>query len=266
MMSVDRIKVIQLNDSNKNMALVDHLAELRKRMITSIVLLVLGFALSYPFAKQIFGFLIKPLADIIGQELHRKLIYTGLAEAFITYVKISIFNGFIVAFPFIFSQLWAFIAPGLYNNEKKLFRIIFITSPVLFLLGACFAFYWIIPLAWKFFLSFESSAISTSLPIQLEAKVSEYFSMVLQMLIAFGICFQMPLVLLMLAKLNIITSTGLQNKRRYSIIGILILSAILTPPDVLSMMGLAIPLYLLYEVSIILIKIMVPSTNNSEIN
>tara|TARA_R110002095_G_scaffold212416_1_gene201545 strand:- start:2535 stop:3353 length:819 start_codon:yes stop_codon:yes gene_type:complete len=258
------------SNSDKEMPLVAHLLELRSRLLWSFLFFTIAFAALYPFSQHLFAYLVTPLADLLtGNEATgetRRLIYTGLPEAFLTYLKVTLFSAFFVSFPLIAMQIWRFIMPGLYKNERRTFFLFMVSTPFLFVIGAGFAFYGVIPMAWKFFLSYESSAAVTGLAIQLEARVSEYLSMTLQMMIAFGLCFQLPLILLLLAKLGMLTSRSLAEKRRYAIVLILIASAILTPPDVLSMMGLAIPLYGLYELSIILVRFFAAPNKDQEKN
>ncbi|NCP62857.1 MAG: twin-arginine translocase subunit TatC [Alphaproteobacteria bacterium] len=256
--------------SDKEMPLVAHLLELRSRLLWSFLFFVLSFAVLYPFSQYLFAYLVTPLADLLTDDTAsgeaRRLIYTGLPEAFLTYLKVTLFAAFFVSFPLLAIQIWRFIMPGLYKNEKETFFIFMVATPLLFIIGAGFAFYGIIPMAWKFFLSYETSAAVTGLAIRLEARVSEYLSMTLQMMIAFGLCFQLPLVLLLLAKLGVLSSRSLAEKRRYAIVLILIASAVLTPPDVLSMMGLAVPLYGLYELSILLVRFLGASDKDQEKN
>ena len=258
------------SSADKEMPLVAHLLELRSRLLWSFLFFVVSFIVLYPLSQNLFAYLVKPLADLLSDENAvgeaRRLIYTGLPEAFLTYLKVTLFAAFFISFPLLAIQIWRFIMPGLYQNERSTFFIFMVATPFLFTVGAGFAFYGIIPMAWKFFLSYESSAAVTGLAIQLEARVSEYLSMTLQMMIAFGLCFQLPLILLLLAKLGVLTSRSLAEKRRYAIVLILIASAILTPPDVLSMMGLAIPLYGLYELSILLVRFLWAPNKDQEKN
>lgn len=257
-------------NSDKEMPLVAHLLELRSRLLWSFLFFAISFAVLYPFSQHLFSYLVMPLADLLTDDKAageaRRLIYTGLPEAFLTYLKVTLFAAFFISFPLLAIQVWRFIMPGLYKNERKTFFIFMLATPLLFIIGAGFAFYGIIPMAWKFFLSYESSAAVTGLAIQLEARVSEYLSMTLQMMIAFGLCFQLPLILLLLAKLGVLTSRSLAEKRRYAIVLILIASAVLTPPDVLSMLGLAIPLYGLYELSILLVYFLDAPNKDQEKN
>jgi len=238
------------------MSLVDHLIELRSRLILSLIVFMVSTGSAYYFAESIFGFLVTPLAKILeGTSTHR-LIYTGLAEAFVTYLKVALFVGGFIAFPFVVIQVWKFIAPGLYRHERRVFLKFLIATPLLFLTGAAFAYYLVIPAAWKFFLQFETQGHSTTLPIQLEARISEYLSMTLQLIFVFGVCFLLPVLVLLLNRIGLLHFELLARTRRYAFLLILITSAILTPPDMISMIALAAPLYLLYEISILLVKLL----------
>lgn len=240
---------IQDETGNGDMSLLSHALELRTRLIACLVFMVISAGISYLYAQEIFAFLLTPLPD--GES--RRLIYTGLPEAFLTYVKLAIWTGVFVALPFIFLQVWRFVAPGLYKNERRIFILFMVLTPVLFFAGAAFSFYIVIPNAWKFFLSFEQTQ-ATAVPIVLEARISEYLSLTLQLIFAFGGAFLLPVILFILNKIGVVTAGQLASGRRYAFVLILILSAFLTPPDVFSMIALAIPLYFLYEMSIILIK------------
>lgn len=239
-----------------SMPVMAHLLELRRRLIYSLVAFGIAFGSAYFFSEEIFQFLAQPLAHAMAGEEGRRLIYTGLAEAFLTHVKVAMFTACFIAFPVIAVQIWMFMAPGLYTHEKKAFWPFLLATPLLFLAGAAFAYYAIIPAAWKFFLQFETPGNIGHLPVQLEARMGEYLSIVMQLLLAFGICFELPVILLLFARIGVVQSRILAEKRKYAFLLILIASAVLTPPDVLSMIGLATPLYALYEITIVLVRLM----------
>lgn len=236
------------------MPLLDHLVELRNRLLYSVVGFLAAFVLCYVYSEQIFAFLVRPLADILHDQTGRRLIYTGLTEAFFTYVKVAMFGALFVSFPVVASQLWMFIAPGLYKNERKAFLPFLIATPVLFVMGAALVYFVVIPLAWRFFLSFETPGGPGALPIQLEAKVNEYLSLVMTLIFAFGLCFELPVLLTLLARVGLVTSAQLASMRRYAIVIIFTAAAILTPPDVISQISLALPLLALYEISIFSVR------------
>ena len=185
----------------------------------------------------------------------RQLIFTALQETFLTYIKVAFFAAFFLTCPYILIQIWKFIAPGLYEHEKSALMPYLVLTPILFLFGGMLVYYLIMPLAIKFFLSFESTGLTTALPIQLEAKVNEYLSLVMKLIFAFGISFQLPVILSLLARIGFIDSIFLRERRKYVVIIIFAVAAVLTPPDPVTQIGLAVPLLLLYELSIISVKV-----------
>lgn len=240
------------NPDDKKMPLLDHLIELRTRLIYSLVAFVVIFFAAFYYATPIFNFLVQPLADIWQGQEGRRLIFTALTEKFFTNVKVAAFTAAFIGFPFIATQIWLFVAPGLYRNEKQALLPFLIATPFMFFLGGALAYYFVFPAAWKFFLTFEQMAMGdpTSLPILLEPKVNEYLSLVMQLIFAFGLAFEMPVLLTLLVRVGILSVEGLVSKRRYAIVLAFILAAVLTPPDPISQIALAVPIILLYEVSI----------------
>jgi sec-independent protein translocase protein TatC len=244
---------------DKPMPLLEHLVELRRRVMWSVAAFFVCFVVCYHFSSQIYGFLAQPLVDILEKQsgTPRRLIFTQLYEVFFTYLRVAFFGAAFVSFPVIASQVWLFVAPGLYRSEKRAFFPFLAATPVLFVLGAALAYYFVFPFAWRFFISFESPT-GSSVPIQLEAKVSEYLDLVMKLIFAFGVTFELPVLLTLLAKVGIVSSAGLRKFRRYAYVGMFVVAAILAPPDVITQTGLAIPLIALYEISIIAAKMVEP--------
>lgn len=240
------------DDTSKT--LIHHLMELRTRLMWVIGAMVIGTTISFCFVEQLTGFLVEPLANAMQPGDTQRLIYTGLTEAFFTYMKVAFFAGIFLTFPVLLWQIWIFVAPGLYKNERRAFLPYLVATPVLFFLGGACVYYGVIPMAWPFFMSFQTGAESTALPIELEARISEYLDLIMTLIFAFGLCFQLPVILSLLAKAGLITAQNLADFRKYAIIVIFIVAAILTPPDVLSQIMLALPLMALYEFSILLIR------------
>ncbi len=256
------------NDSDLNdgtMPLLSHLIELRNRLGVCVAIFLVLFigSLIRPFgqgspnfADLIFEFLQRPLAVQLAEQGGR-MIFTALHEAFFTQIKVAFFAALFISFPVILLQVWRFVAPGLYQNERKAFLPFLVATPVLFFTGGAMVYYLVIPLAWDFFLSFQISGGDTSLSVEVEPRISEYLSLVMRLIFAFGIAFELPVVLLLLAKAGIITANGMAKNRKYAILLAFIAAAILTPPDVISQVMLAIPVIMLYELSIISARIMV---------
>ena len=245
-----------MTNSENEGGFISHLVELRKRLIHSFIFLFAFFVVCYFFAEYLYGFLVEPYSKAVKNDgIERRLIFTALQETFLTYIKVSFFAAFFVTCPFILMQIWKFIAPGLYKHEKSAILPYLILTPVLFFMGGMLVYYLIMPLAIKFFLSFESTGINTNLPIQLEAKVNEYLSLVMKLIFAFGLSFQLPIVLSLLARVGVVDSQFLKERRKYVIVIIFTAAAILTPPDPVTQIGLAIPLLILYELSIFSVNI-----------
>ena len=244
-----------MKNEDKENGFISHLAELRKRLIHSFIFLIIFFITCYVFAENLYGFLVEPYAKAVkNDDSERRLIFTALQETFLTYLKVSFFAAFFVTCPFMLMQIWKFIAPGLYKHEKIAILPYLILTPILFFLGGMLVYYLIMPLAIKFFLSFESTGVSTNLPIQLEAKVNEYLSLVMKLIFAFGISFQLPVILSLLARVGFVDSQFLKTRRKYVVVIIFAAAALLTPPDPITQIGLAIPLLILYELSIFSVK------------
>ena len=241
-----------LNDTKQ--PLIQHLIELRSRLIKSIILISILFVIAYIYADYIYNFLVKPYADAVAGEAGRRLIFTALHETFFTYLKVALFASLFIALPFILIQIWIFVAPGLYKNEKTVVIPYLAATPILFILGASLVYFFIMPLAIKFFLSFESIGGQGTLPIQLEAKVNEYLSLIMRLIFAFGLSFQLPVLLTLLARVGFVSSDGLRKNRKYVIVGVFAVAAILTPPDPISQIGLGVPILILYEISIYAVR------------
>ena len=253
-----------MTKSENENGFIGHLAELRKRLIYSFFFLILFFIACYFFAENLYGFLVEPYAKAVkNDQIERRLIFTALQETFLTYLKVSFFAAFFVTSPFILIQIWKFIAPGLYKHEKKTIIPYLIVTPILFFLGGVLVYYLIMPLAIKFFLSFESKGLATNLPIQLEAKVNEYLSLVMKLIFAFGLSFQLPVVLSLLARIGVVDSKFLKERRKYVVVIIFTAAAVLTPPDPITQIGLAIPLLILYELSIFSVNIIEKKVKNN---
>ena len=240
--------------NNKKIFLSNHLIELRNRFIYFFLFFSVSFLISYLFIEDIFSFVINPFIDSVDFKENKRFIYTGLAEAFFSYLKLALISAFIISSPFFIYQIWAFIAPGLLKREKKIIFPFLFLIPLMFLLGFIFLYYFIVPIAWDFFIAFDTSGIEKSFTLELEPKINEYISLTLKLAFAFGIAFQLPTAIFLLTILGLTSPTDLQKKRRFVIVIIFLLSAIITPPDVISQIGLAIPVICLYEFSIFISK------------
>jgi sec-independent protein translocase protein TatC len=239
---------------DRQLPLLDHLIELRNRLMWACGAILVGFVICYLFADHIYAFLVKPLADIYQGQTGRRMIYTGLTEAFFTYVKVAFWAGAFLTFPFVAAQLWLFIAPGLYRNEKQAFLPFLVATPILFFIGGAMAYYVVFPLAWRFFVSFETPGGPGTLPIELEARVGEYLSLVMKLIFAFGLSFQLPVALTLMGRVGLVSAEALSRNRKFAIVGVFAVAAVITPPDIISQVTLAIPILLLYEISIIAVR------------
>jgi len=251
----------EIND--KEMPLLEHLAELRRRLIWSGLTFIVAFVVCYHFAPKIYDFLAAPLAHAMEARGEKpQLIYTALFEAFFTYVKVAAFAAAFVSFPVVAGQLWLFVAPGLYKREKRAMLPFLVVTPILFFAGGALAYYVFFPVAWKFFLSFQTSGSGTDVQIQLMAKVSDYLNVVMKLIFAFGLSFELPVLLTLLGRVGIINSAGLKKYRRYAYVGCFILAAVMAPPDVPSQCLMAGLLIFLFEISVFSVRMVEPKVES----
>lgn len=240
--------------------LIEHLTELRTRLIHSAVAFIIGMVICFTVWNPIFNFLTEPLCSTMAErgQADCGLILIKLQEGFFVAVSISLFGGLVLSFPYISYQLWRFVAPGLYKNEKNAFLPFMFASPIMFLLGASFAFYVVMPLAFDFFLGFQQSGnvgeTGVEASIDFQGSVQEYLRLSIKFIVAFGLCFQLPVLLTLMGKAGLVSSQGLAEVRKYAVVGILVLAALVTPPDVITQVILFVVVYGLYEISIRLVK------------
>lgn len=235
--------------------LLTHLVELRSRLFKSVIFVLIGFVACFALSSSIYNILIQPYEWAAGSDQEIRLIFTAPQEFLLTRLKLAFFGAIVLAFPVIATQIYKFAAPGLYKNERKAFLPFLVATPVLFAVGASIVYFIIMPLAMSFFLGMEQTGDDGRAAIELLPRVSEYLSLIMVLIFAFGLTFQLPVVLILLARVGIIGSEGLRSKRRYAIVGAFAAAAILTPPDIPSQIGLAIPTIFLYEISIWAVRI-----------
>lgn len=231
--------------------LIEHLIELRSRLVKAMIAIAIFFVICFMFADDIFNLLVVPFERAAGEDTQIKLIYTAPQEYFFVQLKIALFGALFIAFPVIATQIYKFVAPGLYSNEKGAFLPFLVATPILFIMGTCLVYFVVMPLAMGFFLTMQQTGGEGRATIELLPKVSEYLGLIMTLIFAFGFVFQLPVVITLLARVGLVTVDGLKAKRKYAVVAAFVAAAVLTPPDPISQLGLAIPTLLLYELSIL---------------
>ena len=259
-------------DEGAQMSLIGHLTELRNRLGVAVLAFIILFLIAVApmpgggfnnsIASHVFIFLQAPLAEILEEKGGGRMIFTALHEGFFTQIKVGFFTALCISFPILSIQIWKFIAPALYRNERNAFLPFLIATPVLFALGAAMVYYVVTPMAWNFFIGFEMAGTEGALAIEIEPRISEYLSLIMRLIFAFGLAFELPVVLLLMVRAGLVSAEGLAEKRKFAIVIAFVAAAILTPPDVVSQLLLALPIIALYEVSIIGARILVPKEAN----
>ena len=259
-------------DEGAQMSLIGHLTELRNRLGVAVLAFIILFLIAVApmpgggfnnsIASHVFIFLQAPLAEILEEKGGGRMIFTARHEGYFTQIKVGFFTALCISFPILSIQIWKFIAPALYSNERNAFLPFLIATPVLFALGAAMVYYVVTPMAWNFFIGFEMAGTEGALAIEIEPRISEYLSLIMRLIFAFGLAFELPVVLLLMVRAGLVSPEGLAEKRKFAIVIAFVAAAILTPPDVVSQLLLALPIIALYEVSIIGARILVPKEAN----